>query len=166
MRRFVLLAIILMALLYAVGVAAIASLPAWKYLPDLPVVVTAASCPAAPVALAADQDRVIALVLAYEFERGEESAGSRESCNRITKHVRANAPSFYAFVPQRFICRSVRAHAHKLWLEADLWPGPDLWILDGEITGAGRVGFVEALRGAGLRYTRVDETHVEIQPLD
>lgn len=166
MRRIALHAITFSALFYTISIVVLAQLPAWHYLPDLPVVVTAASCPAAPVALAADQERVIALVLAYEFERGMESPGSRESCNRMTKLVRANAPSYYAYVPQRFICRNIRAYAHDLWLKADLWPGPDLWIIDGEITGAGREGFVETLQGAGLRYTRTAETRVEIQPLD
>jgi hypothetical protein len=144
-----------LALLYAVGVTALASLPAWRHLPDLPISVTTGSCPATPIALAADPDLLVPLVLASGVEHGTETPAAAESCRRMAALVR-EADSFYELVPDRFVCRSIRRHAHDLWLEADLWPGPHMWIVDGELIGAGKPGFAEKLRAAGLQYALVD----------
>lgn len=144
------------AVVYAGTVAMLANLPAWQHLPDQPVSISAATCPSAPVTLRADRRLVTPLVLAAEFERGAETSWSKESCDWIAATVRARAPGF-DHVPKRFICRSVRAHAHELWLDADLWPGPHLWVIDDRAVGAGTEGFAEQLISAGLRYVRVGD---------
>lgn len=140
-----------LALLYAVGVAVLAQLPAWRHLPDIPISVTTGSCPATPIALRADPEIVVPLVLASGVERGAETPAAAESCRRMVALVRSSEPA-YEYVPDRFICRSIRRHAHDLWLEADLWPGPHMWIVDDEIIGAGQPGFADALVAAGVRY--------------
>ncbi len=155
MRRVVLQMIIAGSLLYATGVAVLANLPAWKHLPGLPISISAVSCPSGPAALDSDPSLLIPLVVAQQYSRGVESPASAESCRRIVELVRDSEP-LYNYVPERFICRSIRGHAHEMWDDADLWTGPYLWIIDGQIFGSGTPGFAEVLTAAGLRYTEID----------
>src|SRR5690242_11380099 len=111
---------------YALTMVALANLPAHEHLPNIPISISTSSCPSGPVALRSEAP-IVPLVLGYQ---GGETPASAESCGRVVELVRAEAPA-YAFVPARFICAEVREHAHKQWLEANLWPGPHLWVLDG-----------------------------------
>lgn len=160
MRRIALLTITALSLVYAAGVATLSRLPAWDALGGLPVSVAAVGCPSGPIALeasaeTADAPPFLPLVLARDYHRGDESPASRESCRRIVEIVRENEPAF-AYVPARFICANVRAHARELWTDADIWVDSWLWIIDGRAVGPATPGYLDALAGAGIGYALVD----------
>lgn len=159
MKRIALRTITALSLTYAAGAAVLANLPAWDALGGLPVTVAAVGCGSGPTALEADTGAFVPLVLARDYHRGDESPASRESCRRIVEIVRENEPAF-AYVPARFICANVRAHARALWTDADIWVDSWLWIIDGRAVNPSSPDYLDALTGAGIGYVLVDDRPV------
>ncbi len=151
--------IVALAFVYTAGVSALSDIDAYEYLPELPISVF--GCPSGPIALRADPDLIVPVVVPVEYHRGAESPASLESCERIVELVRSRAPSWYALVPDRFVCSSVRRHVHALWLARELNLGNHLWILDGHATGAGVEGFADELREHGIKY-KVEDGRMQI----
>jgi hypothetical protein len=145
------------ALAFAVGNAALATLPGYV-LPSAPIVVVGPGCPAADVALHSSLDILPLVTAPSPGGTVGETASGEASCKRIATAMRREHAAF-ELVPQSYLCRSVRARAIGIIKAADLWVGTSLWILDGRAVGPATL--YEELTSRGIAYARVGE-RVEI----
>ncbi len=148
----------LVALAYAVVVAALGSAPFWRYLtPGRALIVAAPGCGLSGALLASVRasetvaERVIPVVMASNYDRGSESPVAAESCRRIAQDLRSNGP-WLAWVPQRFLCASVRRYVRRLYQSEFLLLGGHVMVLDGRALGTW--DYAAALHRLGLRWTR------------
>lgn len=167
--RWVVRGITVAALVYAVGVAALASIPAWQWLPEDRVLgVASASCPTAAIYVRGAQreplvaEELLPVVMAGDGHRGGETALSRASCAMMTGEARSRA-GFLRFVPERFICSSIRRHVRDTYVAAHRSLGPPLLIEDGEALGG--FAYYDALTRRGLQLRR-GHLNVELAPVE
>lgn len=156
--KLVLRSITVLALSFSATLWFLYAFPFWRFVPEhLLLPVSAHGCGSGSgYRMLYEYDpelraRILPVILPSRGYRGEETGDSRWSCDRIAEAMRDDH-SALDWVPQRFLCQSVRRHVRELYRKEHYNLGSALWIVDGRAVGPALL--YETLTAKGIWYTK------------